>query len=87
MVSFVTREGLASNLYASGGRSPDLVAHAGKAVNAWVNGPGEVEAYDPNNPQASHFTQVSRISSMHSSALLSTYFVFGHRSSGKALKR
>lgn len=50
--------GLASNLYASGGPSPDLLAHADKAVDAWVNGPGEVEAYDPNNPQASHFTQV-----------------------------
>lgn len=38
-----------------------MLAHADKAVNAWVNGPGEVEAYDPDNPQASHFTQVGPV--------------------------
>ncbi|KAK9899924.1 hypothetical protein P389DRAFT_5667 [Cystobasidium minutum MCA 4210] len=80
-------EGLASNLYAVGSRSPDLVAHAKKAVNAWVNGPGEVEAYDPNNPQASHFTQVVWKSTTQSVVLLSNAIsIFSTHSSGPLLE-
>lgn len=58
----ICSEGYASNLYASGGSGDSSVVHARKAVDAWVNGEKEMDIWDPSmkNPNATHFTQVSR---------------------------
>ncbi|KAH8922593.1 PR-1-like protein [Atractiella rhizophila] len=45
----------------AGGYGENLAAGYGDitaAIDDWVNGDGEAPAYDPSNPQASHFTQV-----------------------------